>query len=151
LIIVNTRILFGRPEENEFGFRVSIPSGDFHASFVNPSSLLDNSAAGGDLPALQSIGIAAGITYFNVTTLGDSQADYYHSFQILKRQFGPAVLAAMAIQHYAPRFPHEPMFEVELTADGEKSAIRLKSMLASGWLRPPKSHPVCCILPTAFS
>jgi hypothetical protein len=151
LIIVNTRILFGRPEDSEFGFRLSIPSGQFHDSFINAGRLLDSVPATEAHPALQSILVAAGVTYFNVMTLSDAQADYYHSFQVLKNEFGDHLLACLATQYYAPRFPHEPNYVAELTHRGAKSVDRLRAMLKSGWLKRPRSLPVCCLMQSDFS
>jgi hypothetical protein len=144
LMLVNCRILFGDALNGGFGFRFSYPSGQEHTPFINPRNLLDHIGPGFPFqPDCRPILITCGVTYFNLTTLNDVQADYYHRFQVLKDAVGADILSALSLVHYSPQFPHEKLLALELNETGVRMVDKLRPLLHMGWLKAPQTRPIC--------
>jgi hypothetical protein len=86
----------------------------------------------------------------NLTTLNDAQANYYYNFEAVKDALGPKVLSELTHLNYAPRFAHENAVRLDVTSLIAKQQIEKLQRLAA-WLHPPKSTPLCVIVPSEFA
>lgn len=149
LMLANLRLLFGSYDEGDFGWRVQIPSGRIETPFLNNDwvfqDLRDGRFLRGDNRPVMTI---CGVTYFNVTTLDQQEADYFHSYRALLEDIGDALLDALSYFTFTPTLPHERHPEFDLRKGGFGPKIdRLKALLNEGWLKPKVSSPLCLLLP----
>lgn len=148
LMIANTRMVFGTFADGDFGFRVQIPSGKVETPFVNNDWILDDLTEGRLLrDDNRPVITICGVTYFNVVTLSDREADYYHSFRALMDEIGDELLNAFAYFRFAPTFAHQRHPVFDLNERFGPKIKRLTALLNEGWLKPNITNPLCLLLP----
>jgi hypothetical protein len=148
LLIANERYLFGGHEDGGFGFRCEIPSGRMQEPFVNNGRVLGELNGGRYFNGSERpIVIICGVTYMNVTTLNDAEADYYYSFKAALDGCEQGALDALAFLEFGPTLPHEHPPKFMPNAKDETKFERLRGLLTSGWLKPKLSRPLCLLLP----
>jgi hypothetical protein len=141
-------MLFGTFSEGDFGFRVQIPSGRMETPFLNNDWVVDDLHNGtflrGDNRPVATI---CGVTYFNVVTLNDQEADYYHSYRALLEDIGDELLGAFSYFQFAPTLAHQKHPDFDLRQRYGAKIERLKGLLDEGWLKPKVTSPICLLLP----
>lgn len=146
LLIVNTRVLFGKDSFGDFGFRMEFPRLKLTEPYINDHFLLptESSTALSDMRPSQAY---FGTTYFNLTTLNDAQMDYYYAFRGLLDDVGDEPAAALAYMTFAPQLPHEKWGSYSLQPQFELKQKRIQGMLQEGWLKPNETPPFAMMLP----
>jgi hypothetical protein len=147
LILMDRRIVTAPIDGSPFGFIVNLPSLREHAPFINRRNYLEGFWEGYG-PELQAALLSCGVTYINITTFSDLQADYYHAFQALKDELGADLLSEFMHLNYSPRFAHENSFSPEVGSRFRHWTDRLQRL--SGWLHPPELIPLCALVPSEF-
>lgn len=146
LLIVNTRVLFGKISDGDFGFRMEFPRLKLTDPYINDHFLLpaDPSFSKSGMRASQAY---FGTTYVNLTTLNDAQLDYYYAFRGLLDDVGDGPVAALAYMTFAPQLPHEKSGSYSLHPQFEPKRRRIQGMLQEGWLKPNETPPFAMLLP----
>lgn len=148
LMLANLRMVFGTFADGDFGFRLQIPSGRIETPFLNKDWILEDLHEGrflrGDSRPVSTI---CGVTYFNLVTLNDQEADYYHGFRALMDEIGEELLNAFSYFRFAPTLPHQRHPALDLRQRFGPRIQRLKGLLGEGWLKPNITSPLCLLLP----
>jgi hypothetical protein len=149
LMLANLRLLLGSYSEGDFGWRVQIPSGKIETPFLNNDWVIEELPDGRFLrDDNRPVSIICGVTYFNLMTLSDQEADYFHAYRALMDDIGDGLLDALSYFRFTPTLAHQRHPDLDLRRGGFGPKIdRLKSLLSEGWLKPKVTTPLCLLLP----
>jgi hypothetical protein len=143
LLILNKRLVFGRPEEGHLGFHLEVPRHRLQTPYINANLKVEKLSTE-DFAAFTP---NCSLTYYNLATLSDVESDYYYAFQALREHFGEEDLASLALLLFSPNLAHENWGAFGLTDRCEQRRQRVSALLRSGWLKTEKKQPIACMLP----